>query len=52
MTATDRRSFLKLMGASSAAVALPGSIRRALEIPADRRSGTIADIDHIVILTQ
>lgn len=52
MTATDRRSFLKLVGASSAAAALPGSIRRALEIPADRRSGTIADVDHIVILTQ
>ena len=52
MTATDRRSFLKLLGASSAAAAMPGSIRKALEIPADRRTGTIADVEHIVILTQ
>ena len=34
------------------ASALPDSIRRALAIPANRRTGTIADIEHIVILTQ
>jgi phospholipase C len=31
---------------------LPASIRRALAIPANSRTGTIADIEHIVILTQ
>jgi phospholipase C len=32
--------------------ALTDSIRRALALPANRRTGTIADIEHIVILTQ
>ena len=32
--------------------ALPDSIRRALAIPGNHRTGTIADIEHIVILTQ
>ncbi len=40
----------------SASEALPtslkGSIRRALAIPANHRTGTIKDVEHIVILTQ
>ncbi len=32
--------------------ALPGAIQRALAIPANRRTGTIDDVEHIVILMQ
>jgi phospholipase C len=52
MKNTDRRTFLKLMGSPALAAALPVSIGRALEIPASNRTGTIADVEHIVILTQ
>ncbi|MEJ2408034.1 MAG: phospholipase C, phosphocholine-specific [Novosphingobium sp.] len=49
----DRRSFIRNMIATGGAAAgfMP-SIARALEIPADRRSGTIMDVEHVVILTQ
>jgi phospholipase C len=49
---TDRRSFLRLLAAGAGATTLPGCISRALEIPAHRRTGTIEDVDHIVILMQ
>jgi phospholipase C len=52
MTRTSRRSFLKLAGAGGAIAALPASIRQALAIPAHHRTGTIEDVEHIVILTQ
>ncbi|MEP9359944.1 phospholipase C, phosphocholine-specific [Sphingomonas sp. KR3-1] len=45
----DRRSLL--LGATAAA-ALPASIARALAVPADRRTGTIRDVEHVVILMQ
>jgi phospholipase C len=50
--ATDRRKFLQLLGAGAVASAFPASIRRALAIPGNHRTGTIADIEHIVILMQ
>jgi phospholipase C len=50
--ATDRRTFLQLLGTGAAAAAFPASIARALEIPANHRTGTIADVEHIVILMQ
>jgi phospholipase C len=49
---TNRRTFLKLMGSPALAAALPVNIAQALDIPAKRRTGTIADVEHIVILTQ
>src|SRR4051794_26558780 len=49
---TDRRSFLKLMGAGALAASVPPSIRRALAVPAHHRTGTIKDVEHIVILMQ
>jgi phospholipase C len=52
MTTLDRRNFLRLAGAGALAAALPNSIRRALAIPANNRTGTIRDIEHIVILMQ
>ena len=48
----DRRGFLQLLSAGALSAAFPASIARALEIPAYRRTGTIADIQHIVILMQ
>ncbi|SEV92997.1 phospholipase C, phosphocholine-specific [Luteibacter sp. 329MFSha] len=56
MTSQDRRHFLKLsMGAAGAAFTagvLPPSIAKALAIPASRRTGTLADVEHVVILMQ
>jgi phospholipase C len=51
MTA-DRRAFLRLLGTGAFSAALTPTITRALEIPAHRRSGTIEDVEHIVILMQ
>ena len=51
--ATDRRSFLQLLGAGAFAGSFTASIKRALAIPAhNHRTGTIADVEHIVILMQ
>lgn len=56
MTQQDRRSFLRNMGsavgASAALASFPPVIQRALAIPANQRTGTIHDVEHIVILTQ
>ena len=52
MTTTDRRRFLQLVGSGAFAAALPASIARALAIPANNETGTIKDIEHIVILMQ
>src|SRR4051812_36657841 len=49
---TDRRTFLHLLGAGAFAGVFNASIRRALAIPAHRRTGTIADVEHIVVLMQ
>jgi phospholipase C len=48
----DRRQFLKLLSAGALASAFPGSIKRALAVPANHRTGTLADVEHIVILMQ
>ncbi len=48
----SRRAFLKLLSSSALTAAFPASISRALEIPASHRTGTIADVEHIVILMQ
>ncbi|MBN8831513.1 MAG: phospholipase C, phosphocholine-specific [Sphingomonadales bacterium] len=52
MVASDRRRFLLGGLAANAAATLPASIARALEIAPDVRSGTIRDVDHVVILMQ
>lgn len=49
---TTRRRFLGAGVQAVAASALPASIARAAAIPADVRSGTIADVAHVVILMQ
>ena len=51
---SNRRDFLRT-GAAGAAGALglfPAAIRRALAIEPDRRSGTLRDVEHIVVLMQ
>jgi phospholipase C len=51
MTDFRRRTVLKA-GLGAATLAFPGSIARALAIPADVRTGTIQDVAHVVILMQ
>lgn len=49
----NRRSFIRAMTAGAgAAAALTPAIARALDIPGARGTGTIADVAHVVILTQ
>jgi len=52
MNNTDRRTFLKLIGSSSLAAAMPADLNRALAIPAHNRHGSIRDVEHIVFLMQ
>ena len=52
MSNVDRRRFLQVLGSGAIATALPDSISKALALPAYNRNGTIADVEHIVILTQ
>src|ERR1700744_5389300 len=49
---TDRRTFLQLLTTGALTAAFPASISRALEIPAHNRTGTIADVEHIVFMMQ
>ncbi|OHV73412.1 phosphocholine-specific phospholipase C [Pseudofrankia sp. BMG5.36] len=52
MVDIDRRRFLSLAGGAAALVTLDQSIARAAAIPANRRTGTIKDVEHIVVLMQ
>lgn len=55
MISKDRRDFLRmsLLGAGSAAISLiPLSIRKAMALPANHASGTIMDVEHVVIHMQ
>ncbi|WP_030440383.1 phosphocholine-specific phospholipase C [Actinoplanes subtropicus] len=52
MDRINRRGFLGLAAGATAMTALTPSIARAAAIPADRRTGTIADVEHIVVLMQ
>ncbi|MCD0504683.1 phosphocholine-specific phospholipase C [Bordetella petrii] len=51
-----KRRFLRNSAAAAAGLAalsaFPASIRRALAIPANNRTGTIKDVEHVVILMQ
>jgi phospholipase C len=48
----SRRTFLKTAGAASVASAFSLSIERALAVAAGGASGSIADVQHVVILVQ
>lgn len=52
MVDIDRRRFLGLAGGAAALTMLDQSIARAASIPAARRTGTIRDIEHVVVLMQ
>lgn len=52
MSHTDRREFMQLLGMTAIMGSLKTNIARALEIPANNRTGTIRDIEHVVILMQ
>ena len=49
---TDRRDFSKLLTTAAASTAFPASISRALAIPANHGTGTIHDVEHIVVMMQ
>lgn len=51
-TRLDRRSLFKALSAAAVAGGLHPAIARALEIPARVKTGTLMDVEHIVILTQ
>src|SRR5215468_2730185 len=48
----DRRQLLQMLGGSGVAGTLGATITKALAIPANHRTGTIHDVEHIVILMQ
>ena len=48
----DRRTFLQLLTTGALSAAFPPSIARALSIPAHCQTGTINDVEHIVIMMQ
>jgi len=52
MSITDRRNFLKFVGTTAIASTLKMNIARALELPANNRTGTIRDVEHIIVLMQ
>ena len=53
VTMQDRRSFIRaMMATAGAAAGFTPAIARALEISAHRRTSTIQDVEHVVILTQ
>jgi phospholipase C len=52
MASVDRRQFLQMLGAPAVAAALPLDLGKALAIPANNRSGSIRDVEHVIVLMQ
>src|SRR5215475_13903659 len=52
MSNVDRRKFLAMMGVAGGAAALPLHLEKALAIPANNRTGTIRDVEHVVFMMQ
>lgn len=52
MTPFNRRTFLRAAAASAALGPFPPAIQRALAIPANNATGTINDVEHVIILMQ
>ncbi|HEU5408613.1 MAG TPA: phospholipase C, phosphocholine-specific [Nitrospira sp.] len=48
----SRRDFLRMTAATAGVAILPSGIRKALAIPANRATGSIKDVEHVVILMQ
>ncbi|MET8564031.1 phosphocholine-specific phospholipase C [Streptomyces flaveolus] len=52
MPEVNRRRFLQIAGATTAFTALSSSIQRAAALPAHHRTGSVDDVEHIVVLMQ
>ncbi|MFI7091425.1 phosphocholine-specific phospholipase C [Streptomyces lydicus] len=52
MPELNRRRFLQIAGATAGVSALSSSIARAAAIPAKRTSGSLKDVEHVVVLMQ
>jgi phospholipase C len=52
MADVDRRTFLKLLGVPALAASLPLDLSKALAIPANDKTGSIKDVEHVVFLMQ
>ncbi len=52
MAPVDRRTFFKLVGAPAIAAALPLDLGKVLSIPANNRTGSINDVEHVIFLMQ
>ncbi|QKW10131.1 phospholipase C, phosphocholine-specific [Streptomyces sp. NA04227] len=52
MTGINRRRFMQLAGGTAAMTALTATIAKAAAIPANRRTNSLEDIEHIVVLMQ
>ncbi|MGW6912703.1 phosphocholine-specific phospholipase C [Kitasatospora sp. NPDC054939] len=52
MAELNRRRFLQLAGGATALTALSDSIARAAAIPAQGSTGTLQDVEHVVVLMQ
>ncbi|NEY36237.1 phospholipase C, phosphocholine-specific [Streptomyces sp. PRKS01-65] len=52
MPEVNRRRFLQLAGATTAFGVLSASIQRAAALPARHRTGSVEDVEHIVVLMQ
>src|SRR5262245_12846891 len=52
MGTVDRRTFLKMIGVPAVAAALPLDLGKTLAIPANNRTGSISDIEHVIFLMQ
>jgi len=52
MVNVDRRRFLTIAGGATAVTMLNESIARAAAIPANRATGSLQDVEHIVVLMQ
>src|SRR5262249_32249004 len=52
MGTVDRRDFLKMLGIPSAAAAIPLDLEKAMAIPANNKTGSIEDVEHVIFLMQ
>jgi phospholipase C len=52
MVSPSRRRFLNAFAATSAVSLFPDLIRSALAVPANNTTGTLADVEHVVIFMQ
>ncbi|WP_203750979.1 phosphocholine-specific phospholipase C [Actinoplanes cyaneus] len=52
MASVDRRQFLQMLGMPAVAAAMPANLEAALAIPANNRTGSLRDVEHVIFLMQ